>query len=407
MIMGEALRDQRILLLISPFPRAWSQGARGGVADDVHFVEGFRAAGWAVHVLAPQSGAPDAYPGANVHVYPNFFSATERWPVAVRRLLWPVLFHATVLPRAVRLVRTLHPAFVLGASHYASVTTWWCRRRLSVPAGVKLAGVMDLVHTEWPRAKYIFKNCEQLVALQFPQDAWIVLDDGTAGGQVLRKRGIDPDRIHFLPNGVDVEWTDHLPDRRSSRNDLGIQDDARVVLFIARLVASKRTHHILLALPGVIAKAGRDVHLVVVGDGPERDRCERIAHEKGIADHVTFAGVVNHEDIPRYLAASDVFVSTSALTNAAIPTCEAMVCGVPPVVYDVGATSRVVHHEQSGLCVADGDIDGLEHAVSRVLMDDELRHRLADGAEHFARQQFTTWDQRISMELAIIESLAR
>ncbi len=397
---------KRTLLIITPFARAWSQGERGGVADELHFVRGFRDAGWNVDVLAPRSADPDPYPGAEVHPYPDFFSATERWPVPVRRVLWPTLFHAVVAPRALRLVERLRPAFVLGLSHYTPLTTWLCRRRKSVPAGVKLSGVMDLVHTEWPVPKYVLKNFEQLVALRFSQDAWIVLDDGTDGERILRERGVDAGRIHFLPNGLDVEWADALPDRAGARASLGLEPDARVILFVARLVASKRADHAVRALPRVVREAGEAVRLVLVGDGPARGPCERLARELGVSGNVTFAGAVDHEQIPHYMAASDVFVSTSNLTNAAIPTCEAMVCALPPVVYNVGTTAHTVVHEQTGLCVPDGDVDALGAALVRILCDNPLRAGLGRAAAALARERFVSWNERIARERAIIESLA-
>jgi glycosyltransferase involved in cell wall biosynthesis len=338
--------DRPRILVITPWDRMWSLDAGAGVSDEHHFIAGFTRAGYEVHFLAP--AAPEAgathYENVELHTYPNFFHRTAGWPSALRRLLWPLLFHLVVAPPALRLLRALRPVFVLGLSHYTPLTTWLCRRA-GVPAGVKLAGVMDLVHTEWPRARYFFKNFEQLAALRFPQDAWIVLDDGTRGGDVLHARGIDPAHIHFLPNGLDVEWLDApAPDRGAAR-------------------------------------------------------------AAGVAGHVCFTGVVPHDEVPALMAASDVFVSTSNLTNMALPTCEALICGVPVIAYDVGDTARVVRHGETGLLVPDGDVDALAAAVAALLDDAPARARMGQAGRRLARERFTRWDARVDMEVEIVRRI--
>jgi glycosyltransferase involved in cell wall biosynthesis len=399
--------DRPRILVITPWDRMWSLDAGAGVSDEHHFIAGFTRAGYEVHFLAP--AAPEAgathYENVELHTYPNFFHRTAGWPSALRRLLWPLLFHLVVAPPALRLLRALRPVFVLGLSHYTPLTTWLCRRA-GVPAGVKLAGVMDLVHTEWPRARYFFKNFEQLAALRFPQDAWIVLDDGTRGGDVLHARGIDPAHIHFLPNGLDVEWLDApAPDRGAARARLGIPGAARVVLFLARLVASKRPIDLVRAARAVLARGGGETLFVFAGDGPERAESEEAARAAGVAGHVCFTGVVPHDEVPALMAASDVFVSTSNLTNMALPTCEALICGVPVIAYDVGDTARVVRHGETGLLVPDGDVDALAAAVAALLDDAPARARMGQAGRRLARERFTRWDARVDMEVEIVRRI--
>jgi glycosyltransferase involved in cell wall biosynthesis len=386
----------------------WSLGrdddVKAGVSDDDRFIDGFTRAGWELHFLRPRSHRTD--PRVVTHAYPNFFRATRDLPVASRRALWPGLFNSMVVPRAVALARELAPDVVMGHSHYATLATWWCRRITGAPAVTKLFGVMDLVHTEWPAARYLTKNFEQLVALRYPQDAWIVLDDGTRGGDVLRGRGIPDDRIHFLPNGLNLEWMERREDRAAARAKYHLPPNAPVVLFLARLVESKRPLDALAAVARVLRAHVPGTWLVIAGDGPLRDACERAARAEGVAEHVRLAGTVPHEDVPALMAASDVFVSTSTLTNRALPTCEAMICGVPVVAYDSGDTTTVVRDGETGEVVPDGDVDALAAAIAGLLRDAPRRERLAATARALARDTFVSWDRRIAMELAIIDGLA-
>jgi len=396
------------ILIISPWETVWSlgtgSGVKAGVSDDDRFIDGSIRAGYELHFLRPESLHTD--PRVTTHTYPNFFHATRSLPTAAKRALWPALFNLNVAPRTMSLARSLSPVIVMGHSHYATFATWRCRRRTGIPAVTKLFGVMDLVHTEWSATRYYAKNFEQLAALKYPQDAWIVLDDGTRGGDILRARGIPADRIHFLPNGLDLEWIDRHEDRATARSRFSIPADANAVLFLARLVESKRPLDAIAAF-ALSARADARACLVVAGDGPLRGVCERAARDAGIAERVRFAGVVAHDDVPALMAACDVFISTSTLTNRALPTCEAMTCGVPVLAYDTGDTATVVRDGASGVLVRDGDTGALALALARLAGDDALRVRLAEAARRVAREQFTSWETRIAMELAIIEKLAR
>jgi glycosyltransferase involved in cell wall biosynthesis len=315
------------------------------------------------------------------------------------------MFNSTVLPRALALARSLRPHFVLGHSHYAALTTYRCRRDLGIPSGLKLFGVMDLVHTEWPRWKYFFKNFEQIAALRHPQDAWIVLDDGTRGDRVLASRGLPEDRIFFLPNGVNLEWQEKNYDGTATRAELGIGEDSKVVLFLARFVASKRPEEVISIIPRVNEKTGGRVKFVFAGDGPERASCEALVKRLGVSAAAQFIGIVPHSDVPRIMAASDLFVTTSSLTNMAIPTCEAFICGLPVAAYDTGDTNKVVLPGETGALAGDGDRDQLADAVVSLLEDEGELKRMGDNARRFARENFTGWDERIRMELDIINRL--
>ncbi len=146
--------------------------------------------------------------------------------------------------------------------------------------------------------------------------------------------------------------------------------------------------------------------MVIAGDGPLRGVCERSARDAGLGERVHFAGIVPHDDIPLLMAACDLFVSTSTLTNRALPTCEAMMCGVPVVVYDTGDTAPVVRHNESGVLVKDGDVGALAVSIEQLLADSERRARLVEGARAVARG-FMSGSQRIALELAVIDALAQ
>jgi glycosyltransferase involved in cell wall biosynthesis len=398
---------QKKLLVISPWESLWSLGEGAGVSDDYEFIKKFCRSGIELHFLVPGGGTGFEVPFENffVHTYPNFFKITRKLPKSLRRILWPILFNIIVAARALHVARVIRPDFVLGHSYYGSFPGYLVREFFGIPSGVKLFGVMDLVHSEWPRLKYIYKNLEQIIALKIPQHVWIILDDGTRGRDAALRHGIPDDRIRFLPNGVNLEWAEGTYDRKPLRRELDIPPDAVVVLFLARLVDSKRPEAAIHAAARVKPPAARRMLLLVVGDGEERRECECLVDMLGIRESVRFIGAVPHSEVPKIMHASDIFLSTSRLTNMAIPSCEAFVCGLPLVAFDVGDTGTAVGEGERGLAVQDANIDALASAIASLIEDDTRRARMGQQARKYAMSNFVDWDTRTEMELGIIQDL--
>ncbi|MBI4719929.1 MAG: glycosyltransferase family 4 protein [Chitinivibrionia bacterium] len=412
------------ILIISIWESIWSLGEGAGVSDDYYFFKTARGRGFDLHVVAPagsiqgppHGGKTNGTAAGGTHTvssYPNFFRATRRLPTWMRRLLWPLLFQVVALPRAVAAAVRWKPDFILGHSHYTPLSTYAAGKLTRTPFGVKLFGVMELVHMEWGRRRYVFKNFEQILALKIPQDAWIILNDGTRGKEAAMKLGVPEERIRFLPNGVNMEWAGLGLDRAALRGSICMNAGSSagspagdcIVLFLARLVPSKRPEDLIRAIPRILERTRAKPLFLFVGDGPSRTACERIARELGVAHAVRFEGAVLHERVPEFLYSSDIFVSTSNLTNMAIPTCEAFLCGVPAVVYDVGDTASFVKHDRTGLVVPDGDIPALADAVASLIDDPDGRRKMGENAKAFALEHCTGWDERTSLEIDLIESL--
>jgi len=129
-------------------------------------------------------------------------------------------------------------------------------------------------------------------------------------------------------NAVDLAAYQDLPSREEIRARLGLA--GRVVLTAARLTPWKGVNRLIAALPAW-REAVPGTNLVIVGDGPERANLERLAHEVGVAEAVTFVGQVPHEWMPLYLRAADVFVLYSGYEGLPHVVLEAMAAGVPVV----------------------------------------------------------------------------
>ena len=152
----------------------------------------------------------------------------------------------------------------------------------------------------------------------------------------------------------------------------------RFVLGAGRLCAQKGFDRLLRAFAR-LGPAG-DLRLAILGEGPARAELRRQARALGIGGRVHLPGWVN--DLDRWYRAAECFVLSSRYEGFGLVLVEAMANRCPVVAFDCPfGPSEIVHDGRTGLLVAEGDVDALADAMSRLLADPDLRRRLAGAAE--------------------------
>ncbi len=129
-----------------------------------------------------------------------------------------------------------------------------------------------------------------------------------------------------------------------------------------------------------------DCELWMVGDGPERGPCERLARELGVSQRVEFCGKQDH--IERLLPGADVLLLPSEHEAFGLAALEAMACGVPPVATRVGGVAELVRDGVDGFLEATGDTAAQAARVTRLLTDPVLHRRMSEAAQLAARTRF-------------------
>lgn len=196
----------------------------------------------------------------------------------------------------------------------------------------------------------------------------------------------------LIRNGIGA--IDPLP-RARARGELGLRGDRPTVGAALRLVAWKQVDVIVAA-----AHALPDVDFVVLGDGPERSRLERLA----AGTSVRFCGFRPHAG--SLLGAFDVFVHPTPTEPQGIAVLEAMAAGVPVVVADSGGAAESVEHGRTGLH-APADGEAFAAAVRRLLDDRELARRLAAAAAEDVRTRFSSATMTRQLERLYLDLLGR
>lgn len=151
------------------------------------------------------------------------------------------------------------------------------------------------------------------------------------------------------------------------------------ILCVGRLVAAKG-QQVLLAALAELLQAGRDVHLCLVGDGPERAALQAQVATLGLGARVTFAGVVNQDGIRAYYAAADLFALASFAEGLPVVLMEAMAMEIPCVTTWITGHPELIRDGQDGLLVAPGDSAALAAAIARLIDDPPRRQALGAAA---------------------------
>ena len=187
---------------------------------------------------------------------------------------------------------------------------------------------------------------------------------------LVRFCGVPRDAVGVVPCGVDLDRFRPVGKARA-REQLGLDPDESVLLYVGRFAALKGIDRLLEATAHL--KRNRDLRLMIVGgDGeqtPESRELASLSRRFGILDRVTFAGRVDHEDMPLYYSAADVLALPSHYESFGLVALESLACGTPVVTTQVGAMEKIIRQDETGRVVQDASPPALAKAVEVFLSE--------------------------------------
>jgi glycosyltransferase involved in cell wall biosynthesis len=379
----------RILHVVTAFPRT---------PDDVivpwlvELLKRLQTAGHEVEVFtASYRGTPDqVFAGIPVHRFRYF----------PRR--WENLTHEEAAPDRMRrslLYRLMPACFVMAGM----VAIWRLCRRTRY----------DVIHVHWPLPLALFGWAAQRarparlvttfygVELRWVKTAMRFLKGFLAWAARRSDRvvAISSYTAAELRELVDVPievipYTTSLP-APSSQHERQAPGAPFTALFVGRLVERKGVLHLVDALGLLSAK--RDARLVIVGEGPERERINQRVRERGLDGRVEVRGQVSEAALQEAYAAADVFVLPAVMDRRGdteglgVVLLEAMNHGTPVIASRLGGIPDIVEDGVSGLLVPPGDAAALARALDRLRDDPALARRLGEAGRRRLGEQFS-WE---------------
>ncbi len=193
-------------------------------------------------------------------------------------------------------------------------------------------------------------------------------------------------KVETVLNGIDTERYADPSSRAEVRAHLGITAEKRVVGTVGRLNEVKN-QKLLLRAVAALGHDHADVHILLVGDGPERGALEKLAADLGLSSRMHFAGYQRKPE--RFLPAMDLFALTSRIEGLPLALLEAWAAGLPIVSSAVGGVPKVVVNGENGLLFPNGDEGALATALRSLLADPKKAAAMAAVGLALVRERYS------------------
>ena len=179
-------------------------------------------------------------------------------------------------------------------------------------------------------------------------------------------------QMDVIPDAVDLET--FRPVRRDA-----YPEKVRV-LTIGRLIPRKGFQFLIRALPQVLEKVSHNFEIEIVGDGPHHEELLKLAENFGVTSHIRFAGSVPYPKLPEKYRGADIFILPSLAEGMPLVVLEAMGTGLPIVVSRVQGIDELVVDGVNGALFDPGDVDGLAHALTKLINAGEDRLKMGKAS---------------------------
>ncbi|MBO0731042.1 MAG: glycosyltransferase family 4 protein [Acidimicrobiaceae bacterium] len=291
------------------------------------------------------------------------------------------------LARSVRAIRSIAQLAILVRRRHVQIVHTSDRPRDAAACVLlaSLTGAKCVIHVhvgfgEWmsPLLKWSLRRADALVAIsEFVR-------------QTLVASGHDATRTHVALNAIDPDAWHPGEGRDEVRREFGISDDAPVVITVCRLFPAKGPEEVIRSMPS-LRRAHPMATLLVVGEEMRcgyRQHLAEVARDLGVGDCVHFTGY--RHDIPKLMAASDIFALHSAEEPFGLVYLEAMAMRLPVVALATGATPEVVLDGVTGLLSKSGDMEGFMNNLMALVQDPARRRSMGRAGRQRVESDFTT-----------------
>ena len=168
---------------------------------------------------------------------------------------------------------------------------------------------------------------------------------------ILKKYGVG-EPVSVMPTGVDLGRFKEpitLEEKNAVKKRLGIPLENKVLVSVGRLAKEKNLEELLEYFAKLVREGnGKNLTFLIAGDGPDRERLEKLAEELGIKDQVVFTGMISPDKVAGYYKLGDVFVCASNSETQGITYIEALACGLPALCRRDDCLSQVVTDGYNG-----------------------------------------------------------
>lgn len=259
----------------------------------------------------------------------------------------------------------------------------------------RLAGVAGRIHSEHGRDMYDldgknfkYKILRQLASRSIQQ---FITVDADLMRWLIDFIGISACRVHRIHNGVDIHLFQPRTDARKPLTPVGfLPRNSLIIGTVGRLHPVKDPLNLVHAFVQLVhsdISLKKYLRLVMVGDGPLREKCQQILHETDTAELAWLPG--HYDDIPALMRLLDLFILPSLREGMSNTILEAMASGLPVIATQVGGNPELVEENRTGMLVPPANSIRLAEAIGSYLKNREKLKQQGQAGRAKVEKEFS------------------
>lgn len=202
----------------------------------------------------------------------------------------------------------------------------------------------------------------------------------------VKRLGVTPEKITVIPNGIDTDFFDGIISDPNLRKSLGITQDDFVITCVANLHPNKGHRYLLEAFENIYREYPA-THLLIVGDGIERDNLKNQIRTYASKNNISFLG--RRIDVPQLLKISDCFVLPTLFEGMSNAIMEAMASSLPVITTDIPENRALIKNDISSLLIPPRSSKNITDAVIALINDSELYRMSSEYGHVFIKKNFS------------------
>jgi glycosyltransferase involved in cell wall biosynthesis len=218
----------------------------------------------------------------------------------------------------------------------------------------------------------------------YPADHIVAVSQGMRR-QIVALPGLNTRRVTAIQNAIDCEYFFAPEQRDACRSEFGLSPEFQVIGYAGRIDWVKRLDLLLEAFSEVVSQHPQ-ARLMIIGEGSQRPRLETLAASLGISHELIWTGF--RQDMPRLLAAMDIYVQPSINEGLSLSILEAMAAGKAVIATDVGGAQEVLTHQKTGILIPPGSSPAIGAALIDLLDHPDKHTALARAARDHVVHEF-------------------
>lgn len=260
----------------------------------------------------------------------------------------------------------------------------------------RAAGARTVVTEHLPMVRRLWKRAAVKMIAYRSLDLAVTMTEANARFLVDRQ-GAPAARVRVVPNGIPRSFGASGPAGKERRWALGLRDGQVAIVYAGHILPHKGLRRLIEAIAKSTSR--ENLHLLVVGAGPDEAACRQLCVDRGLSRQVTFLGWRTSAETEQLLAAGDLLALPSEIEGLPYVLLEAMASRLPVIAGRVYGIPEVVQEGVTGLLVDPQRIDEIATALDRLASDPGLRIAMGTAARERFEQHFTLERQVASMEM--------